>query len=177
MIYNFQNTKNPIWRYYLSMLFRISGVVGLVLLFIFFQKGFLLKLPLLITSAFIFTFHLIPLSLLYFNHRSRSRGMNFYFDSLESKYRISDIQGNRFDVMTTDILSVTKVVSPATFHDRVDWSGFGAYHYWILTTKGHEFLISCLLCDEDEAFDPSKLSVKKAFFPFLPKKTILEIAS
>ena len=112
-------------------------------------------------------FYLAPISVLYFTHKSSSKG------------KLLTLNGNKLAIKTGDMTLVwpddfTEVEmyqTNAAYNNRFDWSLWGHYGYYLLRNEhGQQIALSFLLTEGlDLKVWKSNLTRKRKYFPIPPK--------
>lgn len=169
MIREFTFDNKGRYKYLYSILLKLSlTCLALIFAYSYFNDLSLqdILLPSLAVTGFILVMNVLPLLILFFNHRKNSVGIKLVFDGINSQYQLHEKRGIT-TIPTIDVTSVNKVVSPPSYDNRIDWLLFGSYHYWHVKTKDQNIKISCLICDDENIFQKSKISLSKKAIPLM----------
>lgn len=121
-----------------------------------------------VTWIWIIATRLLPFFVLAHRHIGISKGVQFYADSDNQKFRYR-VDQNEVLFGVDDISQVVCVLSPPKFEKRRDILGIGHFFFWKIVLKsGSVIRLSCLVVDE-EIFFHNAIVREKKIFPFPAK--------
>ncbi|TXK78897.1 hypothetical protein [Mesonia sp. K4-1] len=163
-------TKLSVWRYfYKIVVITFFAHILTAFAIIFFRKiielNSIILILLAVTSAWLL-FFMLPLCILYFNHRKFSKSVVFEINDKDYSYK------TKTDVINfneEDIINIKLWLSPPSYDKRIDFLYFGKYHFATINTKQNKsFNLSCLVFDKIESVFAEKLiERKKKLFPIM----------
>lgn len=105
--------------------------------------------------------YLLPLFILYFNHRANSKSVVFSYDEGSNSFIYKSNKRN-IGFTLNDIEKVELYLTPNAYEKFIDLQYFGKYHYYkFFIHKSEPINLSCLVCDEIEEILPERLIEKK----------------
>lgn len=105
--------------------------------------------------------YLLPLLILYFNHRANSKSVVFSYDEGNDNFKYNSNKKN-INFTLNDIEKVQLYLTPNAYEKFIDLQYFGKYHYYKFFIRNNEPInLSCLVCDEIEDILPKRLMEKK----------------
>lgn len=172
MVEVYKVTKSSVWRYFYKIVL-ITFIVHILtaLAIIFFKKDLELFSIILIFVSVVLAwllFFMLPLCILYFNHRKFSKSVIFEIDGEDYSYKTKT---NTINFNKEDILKIELWLSPPSYDKRIDFLYFGKYHFVTINTiKNQSIDISCIVFDKTESIFPEELiERKKKLFPTMTK--------
>lgn len=164
--------KKLTFKYFYNILFKIIGylLIGFVGLIIYKDIINILRIIKIFSVVLIMwsILYLIPLLLLYFNHRNKSKSTVLIIDNQKKQFTYSS-SNKILKFVIKDIKKIELFLTPTAYDKRIDWLFFGKYHYSKIFIKNGDIIkISCLVCDDINDIFPSELIIrKKKFIPTL----------
>ncbi|WP_422107272.1 hypothetical protein [Winogradskyella sp.] len=168
--YKFDKKAN--WKYlYKSLLITfLAHILTAFLILIYNSKtesaSVLSIVFIAVISAWIL-FFATPLIILYFNHRQKSKSVNFKVNN--DKSYIYKTKSELIKFNNDNIEKIELNLSPPKYDKRIDFLYFGMYHFTrIYTHEDRVIDLSCLVFDKTEEVFPKELIRKrKKIFPLL----------
>lgn len=112
--------------------------------------------------------YLLPLFILYFNHRSNSISVVFSYDEENDSFKYHSNDRNMAFTLN-DIEKVELYLTPNAYEGFIDLQYFGKYHYYVFYLQNSESIsLSCLVCDKIEHILPEGyVEKKKKYLPII----------
>ena len=163
-------TKLSIWRYfYKIVLITFLAHIFTVIAIVFFKKSMTLYTIIIVLISVLLAwllFFILPLCILYYNHKKFSKSVIFEIDDEDYCYKTKT---EIINFSKDDITNIKLWLSPPSYDKRIDFLYFGKYHFATITTKQNKSInLSCLVFDEIESNFPEELvERKKKLFPVM----------
>jgi hypothetical protein len=172
MISEYTLTARQQRKYMLIPIAKLSAIIIIVttvcLIWLGVRSEQLLQV-IVATWSWVFLIHFLPLLIIGVRHQRLSKGACFAIDTTNQTFSYKD-KDTSFSFHSSEIASVTIVVSPPTYDNRIDILGFGYFFYWkISLIDGRILPMSCMLFDE-HAFPGKELIREKRIFPIPPSR-------
>jgi len=123
-------------------------------------------------AMFVYTclFYLVPILVLFYNHKKHSRGKKL---AKNGHQIICTFKENKY-TFPDDFVEIEQFQTNSKYHSRFDWSLWGEYGYYLLTTKnGSQMYCSNLLLEGlHETLHTFNVSRKVKGFPMLKRDKI-----
>lgn len=178
MTNEYKINKKSKWVYYYKLL--LSTLILYIIVFIGYVFYKQMDDPYMIMKFFSgmllsgwFLIFGLPLFLLYFNHKKYSSNVVLKLNGNTFQYE----NNNELIIFSLDnIKKIELWLTPPAYDNRIDWQYFGKYHFIkILTEKGEQINISCLVFDKvKEVFPEELIERRKKFFPLMKKNILIQ---